>query len=188
MLFTIVPLAVQGSEPDYLDSLRIALTNPPGVEISFSIQQIQFEERWSDSGIVEIAGRENFFIEFGDQAIKMEGKYVSTWNKSTSQLIRDALPDGETNIFQLLTGQQQGIVVNRQSITNNSIILSASIEQSLSVEIFLTRELYYPQKIVIESDKQSKTVLTVKDIKKLAQNNRFESFNPSVKEVIDLRE
>lgn len=183
-----LPYLIQGTEPAYLDSLHTALTRHPGVEISFSLQQIQFEEQWSESGTVEIVGQDSFFIVIGNQAIKMEGRSVSTWNKSSSQLILDALPDEETNIFQLLIGEKQRTKVINQEISGNTISLSLDLETGISAEISITKGSYYPKKVVLDSGEKMKTVLWVQDIKPITEENLFETYDPDVGEVIDLRE
>ena len=177
------------AQPSYIDSLRTALTHPPGVELSFEMIQTMQGESWTGTGEIEIIGANRYLASIGDQEIKVEGNYVQTWNKSSSQLIKDTLYQGNVNIISLLNDDGNNLKIMDQMIENSQITISFSVpELDASGTIVMDEESFLPQKIVLDNGPETKTVMNIVKTKSIGLESKFHFFNPDVKDTIDLRE
>jgi hypothetical protein len=178
-----------GAKPSYIDSLRKALTDPPGVELSFTVDQTMQGETWLGNGTIEIIGKNRYFASIGDQEIKVEGRDVQTWNKSSSQLIKDTLYEGNVNIISLLNEDGNKIIIMNQILKQNHIVIEFTVpEMETSGTIRMSDKSFLPTNITLKNGPKIKTVMTILDTKPIGKKSKFHSFNPDVNERIDLRE
>ncbi len=152
------------------------------------IQTMQGES-WTGTGEIEIIGANRYLASIGDQEIKVEGNYVQTWNKSSSQLIKDTLYQGNVNIISLLNDDGNNLKIMDQMIENSQITISFSVpELDASGTIVMDEESFLPQKIVLDNGPETKTVMNIVKTKSIGLESKFHFFNPDVKDTIDLRE
>jgi len=190
--FSILPLILTFSlsaQPSYIDSLRKALTDPPGVELTFEMYQTMQGETWTGSGEIEIVGTNRYLASIGDQEIKVEGNDVQTWNKTSSQLIKDTLYQGNVNIISLLNDDGNVLKILDQMIENSQIIIRFSVpEMDARGTIIMNEISFLPIKIILVNGPETQTVMSIVKTQSIGLRSKFHSFNPDAKETIDLRE
>lgn len=177
------------AQPNYLDSLRNTLTTPPGVELKFEIHQTMQGETWAGSGTIEIIGSNRYLAVIGDQEIKVDGTFVQTWNKSTAQLIKDTLYQGNVNIISLLNDSSANLTVLNQDVKNGEVHISFSVpDMDAKGTIQINEHTFSPKSLTLYNGPEAKTEMTILSTKQIGKNSKFHSFSPQVKDTIDLRE
>lgn len=182
-------LQVLHAQPNFLDSLRHVLTTPPGVQLEFEIHQIMQGDAWSANGTIEIISADKYLAEIGDQQIKVEGTFVQTWNKASSQLIKDTLYQGNVNIVSLLNQHADNLKILNQHSAKGEIKISFSVpDMDATGSIQMHKTTFHPQKVILFNGPEAKTEMNVFKVNRISKPSKFDSFAPIVKDVIDLRE
>ncbi|MEE8437413.1 MAG: hypothetical protein V3S22_03645, partial [Candidatus Neomarinimicrobiota bacterium] len=114
---------------------------------------------------------------------------VKTWNKQTRQLIIDETIKGEFNLFQLLTGNFEGVDFTKSIRTGSKTKLNYEIKtMGFKGYISFDTRSGRPLELTMYYSPDQSFKITVTGASTLKKESLFESFAPAALEVIDLRE
>lgn len=166
------------------------LMRKPGVEMNIEIRQQQFENISVDTGTVELVGPGQYLFDSRMETVHVNGTLIKTWNKKTEQLIIDETIAGEFSLFHLLSGNMEGVIFTELKHHNKKYAtLFFDVPQiGISGKVNLDPESGRPFDLELIYGPDQSIKISVLRLKSLRKNNLYSSFNPLVKEVIDLRE
>lgn len=166
------------------------LMRKPGVEMNIEIRQQQFENISVDTGTVELVGPGQYLFDSRMETVHVNGTLIKTWNKKTEQLIIDETIAGEFSLFHLLSGNMEGVIFTEFKQHNKKYAtLFFDVPQiGISGKVNLDPESGRPFDLELIYGPDQSIKISVLRLKSLRKNNLYSSFNPLVKELIDLRE
>jgi hypothetical protein len=161
------------------------------MEIKWS--QIDGDRTWSQIGLMELLGKKRFFLDTDQQSIKIDSNLIVTYYKTEDgKLIYDTLIEGSYDIFDFLSGDFSGFTITNSTANRESIQLDYHIDAfNIRGKIWIKQKLYEPIKFTFGNNPERPEQYIEVDITSyvpLYNGSLFDSFNPDVGEVIDLRE
>ncbi len=188
LIFSILFLAsIQTQSEKWKKTFINVMNHDDGISINVKIEQLQFDSKSFDSGIIEIMDKDNYILSFPNETVFISQGIIKTWNKVNNQLIIDKLIEGDITIFDLLTGEFKDVSFETPKKIRNLIMVNFNIEMMGYSGYIKTKENGEPVELKVKYGPNQFLLLTVTKytIGNLKLINRF---NPLNAEIIDLRE
>jgi hypothetical protein len=188
LIFSILSLAsIQTQSEKWKKTFINVMNHDDGISINVKIEQLQFDSKSFDSGIIEIMDKDNYILSFPNETVFISQGIIKTWNKVNNQLIIDKLIEGDITIFDLLTGEFKDVSFETPKKIRNLIMVNFNIEMMGYSGYIKTKENGEPVELKVKYGPNQFLLLTVTKytIGNLKLINRF---NPLNAEIIDLRE
>ena len=189
----LVPLIQTDSNQKYLDYLSTSLVDHNGVQMGIKWSQIDGKKSWSQVGIIELHGNNQFFLDTDHQSIKIDNGLIITYYKSDNgKIIYDTMIEGNYNIFDFLSGDFSGFTITNSTANRETIQLDYYIDAfNIYGKIWIKQKLFEPIKFTFGNNPQRSEHYIEVEITSyypISKESLFESFNPKAEEIIDLRE
>ena len=189
----LVPLRQTDSNQKYLDYLSTSLVDHNGVQMGIKWSQIDGKKSWSQVGIIELHGNNQFFLDTEHQSIKIDIGLIITYYKSDNgKIIYDTMIEGNYNIFDFLSGDFSGFTITNSTANRETIQLDYYIDAfNIYGKIWIKQKLFEPIKFTFGNNPQRSEHYIEVEITSyypISKESLFESFNPKAEEIIDLRE
>ena len=188
LIFSILFLAsIQAQSEKWKKTFINVMNHDDGISINVKIEQLQFDSKSFDSGIIEIMDKDNYILSFPNETVFISQGIIKTWNKVNNQLIIDKLIEGDITIFDLLTGEFKDVSFETPKKIRNLTMVNFNIEMMGYSGYIKTKENGEPVELKVKYGPNQFLLLTVTKytIGNLKLINRF---NPLNAEIIDLRE
>ena len=188
LIFSILFLAsIQTQSEKWEKTFINVMNHDDGISINVKIEQLQFDSKSFDSGIIEIMDKDNYILSFPNETVFISQGIIKTWNKVNNQLIIDKLIEGDITIFDLLTGEFKDVSFETPKKIRNLTMVNFNIEMMGYSGYIKTKENGEPVELKVKYGPNQFLLLTVTKytIGNLKLINRF---NPLNAEIIDLRE
>jgi hypothetical protein len=188
LIFSILFLAsIQTQSEKWKKTFINLMNHDDGISINVKIEQLQFDSKSFDSGIIEIMDKDNYILSFPNETVFISQGIIKTWNKVNNQLIIDKLIEGDITIFDLLTGDFKDVSFDIPKKIRNLTMVNFDIEMMGYSGYIKTKENGHPVELKVKYGPNQFLLLTVTNytIGNLKLINRF---NPLNAEIIDLRE
>ena len=164
-----------------------AMNHDDGISINVKIEQMQFDAKSFDLGIIEIVDKGNYLLDFPIETVFVSEGIIKTWNKVNNQLIIDKLIEGDITIFDLLTGDFKDVIFETPSRKGEVILVNFNIEMMGYSGYIKTKENGEPLELKVKYGPDQFLLLTVTNYIK-GNLKLINQFNPLNAEIIDLRE
>ena len=164
-----------------------AMNHDDGISINVKIEQMQFDAKSFDSGIIEIVDKGNYILDFPTETVIVSDGIIKTWNKVNNQLIIDKLIEGDITIFDLLTGDFKDVLFETPYRKGEVILVNFNIEMMGYSGYIKTKENGEPLELKVKYGPDQFLLLTVTNYIK-GNLKLINQFNPLNAEIIDLRE
>ena len=189
----LVPLRQTDSNQKYLDYLSTSLVDHNGVQMGIKWSRIDGKKSWSQVGIIELHGNNQFFLDTEHQSIKIDNGLIITYYKSDNgKIIYDTMIEGNYNIFDFLSGDFSGFTITNSTANRETIQLDYYIDAfNIYGKIWIKQKLFDPIKFTFGNNPQRSEHYIEVEITSyypISKESLFESFNPKAEEIIDLRE
>ena len=189
----LVPLRQTDSNQKYLDYLSTSLVDHNGVQMGIKWSQIDGKKSWSQVGIIELHGNNQFFLDTDHQSIKIDNGLIITYYKSDNgKIIYDTMIEGNYNIFDFLSGDFSGFTITNSTANRESIQLDYHMDAfNISGKIWIKQKLFEPVKFTFGNNPerpQQYIEVEITSYGPISEGSLFNSFNPNAGEIIDLRE
>ena len=189
----LVPLRQTDSNQKYLDYLSTSLVDHNGVQMGIKWSRIDGKKSWSQVGIIELHGNNQFFLDTEHQSIKIDNGLIITYYKSDNgKIIYDTMIEGNYNIFDFLSGDFSGFTITNSTANRETIQLDYYIDAfNIYGKIWIKQKLFEPIKFTFGNNPQRSEHYIEVEITSyypISKESLFESFNPKAEEIIDLRE
>jgi hypothetical protein len=188
LIFSILSLAsIQTQSEKWKKTFINVMNHDDGISINVKIEQLQFDSKSFDSGIIEIMDKDNYILSFPNETVFISQGIIKTWNKVNNQLIIDKLIECDITIFDLLTGEFKDVSFETPKKIRNLTMVNFNIEMMGYSGYIKTKENGEPVELKVKYGPNQFLLLTVTKytIGNLKLINRF---NPLNAEIIDLRE
>tara|TARA_B110000116_G_scaffold184445_1_gene159873 strand:+ start:298 stop:876 length:579 start_codon:yes stop_codon:yes gene_type:complete len=185
--FILLSVGIQAQPKQWEEIFINAMNHEDGISINVSIEQLQFDEKSSNSGIIEIIDKDNYILSFSNETIFVSKGIIKTWNKVNNQLIIDKLIEGDITIFDLLTGDFKDVSFDIPKKIRNLTIVNFKIEMMGYSGYIKTKENGQPVELKVKYGPNQFLLLTVTNYI-LGNLKLIKQFNPLNAEIIDLRE
>ena len=188
LIFSILFLAsIQTQSEKWKKTFINVMNHDDGISINVKIEQLQFDSKSFDLGIIEIIDKDNYILSFPNETVFISQGIIKTWNKVNNQLIIDKLIEGDITIFDLLTGEFKDVSFETPKKIRNLTMVNFNIEMMGYSGYIKTKENGEPIELKVKYGPNQFLLLTVTKytIGNLKLINRF---NPLNAEIIDLRE
>lgn len=188
LILSILFLAsIQAQSEKWKKTFINMMNHDDGISINVKIEQLQFDSKSFDSGIIEIMDKDNYILSFPNETVFISQGIIKTWNKVNNQLIIDKLIEGDITIFDLLTGEFKDVSFETPKKIRNLTMVKFNIEMMGYSGYIKTKENGEPVELKVKYGPNQFLLLTVTNymIGNLKLINRF---NPLNAEIIDLRE
>ena len=177
----------------YLNYLSSSLVDHSGVQMEVKWSQVDGENSWSQIGTIELLGNKKFFLDTDQQSIKIDSNLITTYYKSDDgKIIYDVIIEGSYDIFDFLSGDFSGFKITNSTSNREFIQLDYFMDAfNISGKIWIKQKSFVPAKFTFGNNPERPEQYIEVDITSympIDNKSQFESFNPDVKEVIDLRE
>ena len=189
----LVPLRQTDSNQKYLDYLSTSLVDHNGVQMGIKWSQIDGKKSWSQVGIIELHGNNQFFLDTDHQSIKIDNGLIITYYKSDNgKIIYDTMIEGNYDVFDFLSGDFSGFTITNSTANRETIQLDYYIDAfNIYGKIWIKQKLFEPIKFTFGNNPQRSEHYIEVEITSyypISKESLFESFNPKAEEIIDLRE
>ena len=189
----LVPLRQTDSNQKYLDYLSTSLVDHNGVQMGIKWSQIDGKKSWSQVGIIELHGNNQFFLDTDHQSIKIDNGLIITYYKSDNgKIIYDTMIEGYYDVFDFLSGDFSGFTITNSTANIETIQLDYYIDAfNIYGKIWIKQKLFEPIKFTFGNNPQRSEQYIEVEITSyypISKESLFESFNPKAEEIIDLRE
>ena len=189
----LVPLRQTDSNQKYLDYLSTSLVDHNGVQMGIKWSQIDGKKSWSQVGIIELHGNNQFFLDTEHQSIKIDnGLFITYYKSDNGKIIYDTMIEGNYNIFDFLSGDFSGFTITNSTANRETIQLDYYIDAfNIYGKIWIKQKLFEPIKFTFGNNPQRSEHYIEVEITSyypISKESLFESFNPKAEEIIDLRE
>ena len=189
----LVPLRQTDSNQKYLDYLSTSLVDHNGVQMGIKWSQIDGKKSWSQVGIIELHGNNQFFLDTEHQSIKIDNGLIITYYKSDNgKIIYDTMIEGNYDIFDFLSGDFSGFTITNSTANRETIQLDYYIDAfNIYGKIWIKQKLFEPIKFTFGNNPQRSEhyiEVEITSYHPISKESLFESFNPKAEEIIDLRE
>ena len=195
LLAMLLLFSLKQTDPNqkYLDYLSTSLVDHNGIRMEIKWSQIDGDRTWSQVGLIELLGNKRFFLDTDQQSIKIDSNLIVTYYKTEDgKLIYDTLIEGSYDIFDFLSGDFSGFTITNSTANRESIQLDYHLDAfNIRGKIWIKQKLYEPIKFTFGNNPERPEQYIEVDITSyvpLYNGSLFNSFNPDVGEVIDLRE
>ena len=195
LLAMLLLFSLKQTDPNqkYLDYLSTSLVDHSGIRMNIKWSQIDGDRTWSQVGLIELLGNKRFFLDSDQQSIKIDSNLIVTYYKTEDgKLIYDTLIEGSYDIFDFLSGDFSGFTITNSTANRESIQLDYHLDAfNIRGKIWIKQKLYEPIKFTFGNNPERPEQYIEVDITSyvpLYNGSLFDSFNPDVGEVIDLRE
>ena len=185
--FILLSVGIQAQPKQWEEIFINAMNHEEGISINVSIEQLQFDEKSSNSGIIEIIDKDNYILSFSNETIFVSNGIIKTWNKVNNQLIIDKLIEGDITIFDLLTGDFKDVSFDIPKKIRNLTVVNFNIEMMGYSGYIKTKENGQPVELKVKYGPNQFLLLTVTNYI-LGNLKLIKQFNPLNAEIIDLRE
>lgn len=185
--FILLLVGIQAQPKQWEEIFINAMNHEDGISINVSIEQLQFDEKSSNSGIIEIIDKDNYILSFSNETIFVSKGIIKTWNKVNNQLIIDKLIEGDITIFDLLTGDFKDVSFDIPKKIRNLTVVNFNIEMMGYSGYIKTKENGQPVELKVKYGPNQFLLLTVTNYI-LGNLKLIKQFNPLNAEIIDLRE
>ena len=185
--FILLSVCIQAQLKQWEEIFINAMNHEDGISINVSIEQLQFDEKSSNSGIIEIIDKDNYILSFSNETIFVSKGIIKTWNKVNNQLIIDKLIEGDITIFDLLTGDFKDVSFDIPKKIRNLTVVNFNIEMMGYSGYIKTKENGQPVELKVKYGPNQFLLLTVTNYI-LGNLKLIKQFNPLNAEIIDLRE
>jgi|TARA_B110000438_G_scaffold65749_1_gene66272 hypothetical protein len=185
--FILLSVGIQAQPKQWEEIFINAMNHEDGISINVSIEQLQFDEKSSNSGIIEIIDKDNYILSFSNETIFVSKGIIKTWNKVNNQLIIDKLIEGDITIFDLLTGDFKDVSFDIPKKIRNLTVVNFNIEMMGYSGYIKTKENGQPVELKVKYGPNQFLLLTVTNYI-LGNLKLIKQFNPLNAEIIDLRE
>ena len=185
--FILLSVGIQAQPKQWEEIFINAMNHEDGISINVSIEQLQFDEKSSNSGIIEIIDKDNYILSFSNETIFVSKGIIKTWNKVNNQLIIDKLIEGDITIFDLLTGDFKNVSFDIPKKIRNLTVVNFNIEMMGYSGYIKTKENGQPVELKVKYGPNQFLLLTVTNYI-LGNLKLIKQFNPLNAEIIDLRE
>jgi len=185
--FILLSVGIQAQPKQWEEIFINAMNHEDGISINVSIEQLQFDEKSSNSGIIEIIDKDNYILSFSNETIFVSKGIIKTWNKVNNQLIIDNLIEGDITIFDLLTGDFKDVSFDIPKKIRNLTVVNFNIEMMGYSGYIKTKENGQPVELKVKYGPNQFLLLTVTNYI-LGNLKLIKQFNPLNAEIIDLRE
>ena len=178
---------IQAQSEKWKETFINVMNHYEGISINVKIEQLQFDTKSFDSGIIEIMNKDNYILSFPNETVFISQGIIKTWNKVNNQLIIDKLIEGDITIFDLLTGEFKDVSFETPKKIRNLTMVNFNIEMMGYSGYIKTKENGEPVELKVKYGPNQFLLLTVTKytIGNLKLINRF---NPLNAEIIDHRE
>ena len=189
----LVPLRQTDSNQKYLDYLSTSLVDHNGVQMGIKWSQIDGKKSWSQVGIIELHGNNQFFLDTDHQSIKIDNGLIITYYKSDNgKIIYDTMIEGNYDVFDFLSGDFSGFTITNSTANRETIQLDYYIDAfNIYGKIWIKQKLFEPIKFTFGNNPQRSEhyiEVEITSYHPIIEESLFESFNPKAEEIIDLRE
>ena len=195
LLAILLLVSLKQTDPNqkYLDYLSTSLVDHNGIRMEIKWSQIDGDRTWRQVGLIELLGDKRFFLDTDQQSIKIDSNLIVTYYKTEDgKLIYDTLIEGSYDIFDFLSGDFSGFTITNSTANRESIQLDYHMDAfNIRGKIWIKQKLYEPIKFTFGNNPERPEQYIEVDITSyvpLYNGSLFDSFNPDVGEVIDLRE
>ena len=185
--FILLSVGIQAQPKQWEEIFINAMNHEDGISINVIIEQLQFDEKSSNSGIIEIIDKDNYILSFSNETIFVSKGIIKTWNKVNNQLIIDKLIEGDITIFDLLTGDFKNVSFDIPKKIRNLTVVNFNIEMMGYSGYIKTKENGQPVELKVKYGPNQFLLLTVTNYI-LGNLKLIKQFNPLNAEIIDLRE
>lgn len=185
--FILLSVGIQAQPKQWEEIFINAMNHEDGISINVIIEQLQFDEKSSNSGIIEIIDKDNYILSFSNETIFVSKGIIKTWNKVNNQLIIDKLIEGDITIFDLLTGDFKDVSFDIPKKIRNLTVVNFNIEMMGYSGYIKTKENGQPVELKVKYGPNQFLLLTVTNYI-LGNLKLIKQFNPLNAEIIDLRE
>ena len=185
--FILLSVGIQAQPKQWEEIFINAMNHEDGISINVTIEQLQFDEKSSNSGIIEIIDKDNYILSFSNETIFVSKGIIKTWNKVNNQLIIDKLIEGDITIFDLLTGDFKDVSFDIPKKIRNLTVVNFNIEMMGYSGYIKTKENGQPVELKVKYGPNQFLLLTVTNYI-LGNLKLIKQFNPLNAEIIDLRE
>ena len=189
----LVPLRQTDPNQKYLDYLSPSLVAHNGVQMGIKWSQIDGKKSWSQVGIIELHGNNQFFLDTEHQSIKIDNGLIITYYKSDNgKIIYDTMIEGNYDIFDFLSGDFSGFTITNSTANRETIQLDYYMDAfNIYGKIWIKQKLFEPIKFTFGNNPQRSEhyiEVEITSYHPIIEESLFESFNPKAEEIIDLRE
>jgi len=186
LLLSVNVSAISGND---LDSLRNGLHFFQFKKVDVRLTQFQYGESYDASFTISFIDTSNYLASSTDQDIFVSGDLIKTWNKKSNQLIIDTRLDDERDIFTLLTGDLNGVILQDKRNENGFISYGFLMQDfGLKGTLKVEEANWHLRQIDIEYDIDNWLQMEVESWQILTGNISFDKFGKNAKEVINLNE
>lgn len=187
ILITLLSAGVLAQPKQWEQKFIGAMNHDDGISINVKIEQMQFDAKSFDSGIIEIVDKGNYILDFLTETVFVSEGIIKTWNKVNNQLIIDKLIEGDVTIFDLLTGDFKDVLFETPYQKGGVILAKFNIEMMGYSGYIKTKENGEPIELKVKYGPDQFLLLTVTNYIK-GNLKLINQFNPLNAEIIDLRE
>ena len=187
ILVTLLSAGVLAQPKQWEQKFIGAMNHDDGISINVKIEQMQFDAKSFDSGIIEIVDKGNYILDFLTETVFVSEGIIKTWNKVNNQLIIDKLIEGDITIFDLLTGDFKDVLFETPYQKGGVILANFNIEMMGYSGYIKTKENGEPIELKVKYGPDQFLLLTVTNYIK-GNLKLINQFNPLNAEIIDLRE
>jgi|TARA_B110001454_G_scaffold52704_1_gene51545 hypothetical protein len=187
ILITLLSAGVLAQPKQWEQKFIGAMNHDDGISINVKIEQMQFDAKSFDSGIIEIVDKGNYILDFLTETVFVSEGIIKTWNKVNNQLIIDKLIEGDVTIFDLLTGDFKDVLFETPYQKGGVILANFNIEMMGYSGYIKTKENGEPIELKVKYGPDQFLLLTVTNYIK-GNLKLINQFNPLNAEIIDLRE
>jgi hypothetical protein len=187
ILITLLSAGVLAQPKQWEQKFIGAMNHDDGISINVKIEQMQFDAKSFDSGIIEIVDKGNYILDFLTETVFVSEGIIKTWNKVNNQLIIDKLIEGDITIFDLLTGDFKDVLFETPYQKGGVILANFNIEMMGYSGYIKTKENGEPIELKVKYGPDQFLLLTVTNYIK-GNLKLINQFNPLNAEIIDLRE
>ena len=187
ILITLLTAGVLAQPKQWEQKFIGAMNHDDGISINVKIEQMQFDAKSFDSGIIEIVDKGNYILDFLTETVFVSEGIIKTWNKVNNQLIIDKLIEGDVTIFDLLTGDFKDVLFETPYQKGGVILANFNIEMMGYSGYIKTKENGEPIELKVKYGPDQFLLLTVTNYIK-GNLKLINQFNPLNAEIIDLRE
>ena len=187
ILITLLSAGVLAQPKQWEQKFIGAMNHDDGISINVKIEQMQFDAKSFDSGIIEIVDKGNYILDFLTETVFVSEGIIKTWNKVNNQLIIDKLIEGDITIFDLLTGDFKDVLFETPYRKGGVILVNFNIEMMGYSGYIKTKENGQPVELKVKYGPNQFLLLTVTNYT-VGNLKLIKQFNPLNVEIIDLRE
>lgn len=187
ILITLLSAGILAQPKQWEQKFIGAMNHDDGISINVKIEQMQFDAKSFDSGIIEIVDKGNYILDFLTETVFVSEGIIKTWNKVNNQLIIDKLIEGDITIFDLLTGDFKDVLFETPYQKGGVILANFNIEMMGYSGYIKTKENGEPIELKVKYGPDQFLLLTVTNYIK-GNLKLINEFNPLNAEIIDLRE